>query len=405
MTKRRIDTLLIWTLTFITAGSWLWGILDAPVSNHIFLLCAMLAIGSLLFSHRGRQKWQSMQQLRMANMDRAIGEYQMLADQAVNSMQAQFSVLNQDLTSAQAVIRSSMSTLYGSLTGLDEHAGVQREVLKTLVDEVLQMTGTGDQQQSGIQRFFSETQLLISEFVGKMCELQESNACISVSFEEMQSKVMLIADSLDDITKLTQQTDILALNAAIEAARAGEAGRGFAVVADEVRSLAARTRDFNQEIRLILQDIVTSIKELGLRVSQTTQTDLSLAGRSQNNLTELGQELLQITSNAHKHSTHMTNVTDQMQRLTHEGVTAMQFEDVVTQIMSQVTADTLAIGGYLQKFQAIHQDQQQTDGLTRFQTRIERLNQLLATTQSIERRQNASTSTNSSTTNDDIELF
>jgi methyl-accepting chemotaxis protein len=380
MSNLRIDRVLAWTTLAIAGSYWLWNMFEPPASNHGYLICAALTAGSLVFSHRGRQQWQRQQQARMTSMEQAIGDYQQLADQAMEIMQTQLALLDKDVNQAQGIIRNSIAMLYTSLTGLDQHAGNQRQVLKALVDEILQMTGTTNltgQQATGIQRFFTETQALISEFVEKMADLRESSSGIAVSFEQMQGKVLLIADSLDDITKLTQQTDILALNAAIEAARAGEAGRGFAVVADEVRALAARTRDFNQDIRLTLQDIVASIKELGIRVAQTTESDLSLDGNSQNYLSELGQELLQITDKARVHSTQMTDVTEKMQRLTQEGVVAMQFEDAVTQLMNQVANDTRTVGQYLQSFQKIHHDNQQNDGIIRFETRIELLNQLL----------------------------
>ena len=74
------------------------------------------------------------------------------------------------------------------------------------------------------------------------------------------------ADEIDKVTEtineIADQTNLLALNATIEAARAGEAGKGFAVVANEIKVLASQTTNATKEIRLRIDGVQTSSKQV-----------------------------------------------------------------------------------------------------------------------------------------------
>ncbi|MDQ5908111.1 MAG: twitching motility protein PilJ [Pseudomonadota bacterium] len=70
-----------------------------------------------------------------------------------------------------------------------------------------------------------------------------------------RSPVQEIADIVQLINDIADQTTILALNAAIQASAAGEAGRGFAVVTDEIQRLAERSNNATKRIQLLIKTI------------------------------------------------------------------------------------------------------------------------------------------------------
>lgn len=407
---KRIDDLLIWLAVAICVGLALASQTGVSISPLWFLPVAALLAGTIIYSYGERKRWKARQKAYIGELTDAMNEYQVLSSEAMAHAELQFTALENEMREAQEIIRTSVDKLSGSLTGLESQSSSQRQVLRSLIDEMLQMTGSDDSQareQAGLQRFFDETNALIAEFVHKMGELQATSQGAASSFEQMKSQVGRITTTLNDVAGITKQTDLLALNAAIEAARAGEAGRGFAVVADEVRNLAARTGEFNVDIRTALNDILSSLDTVGQRIAEATNIDMSIAEKSQATLRELAAELMDLTGKAREHSNHITAVTEQMHELTQEGVMAMQFEDIVTQMITRISQRTNNVGEYLHAFLRLHDDRGQTDGLQRFRSRSQRLVELLVNSQvkadAIKGSGPAKAASNSS--EGDIELF
>ncbi|WP_374485376.1 methyl-accepting chemotaxis protein [Zoogloea sp.] len=337
-------------------------------------ILALIAAAIISHGARARARTQKLAQNKL--IDDSVREYDALCARIAGNSETQYLRLRESLVQMQEVFGSAVGDLHRSLTG---DGSKHQDSLRNLADELVALAATQDEatHNGGIERFTTETQAAIGNFVATVQQLQASGSDIACRFADMRAKVDAVTQLMTEVNQINNQTELLALNAAIEAARAGETGRGFAVVADEVRKLAQRTENFSAQIGGLLQEIHAAIDAVGAVVDVTASTDISHAASSEAKVAALGVEMRDLTTRAAEQSHRINEVSEAIHRLVMQGVLSMQFEDIVSQVLDKLRQHTDFMSRYAHGFFDAHRDVEERDGVARIQRRNATLGVLL----------------------------
>jgi methyl-accepting chemotaxis protein len=215
------------------------------------------------------------------------------SEQLASSSEELSAVSNQSTASVDEVARAieEISNGVNEQAKDTENGVIKTEELNKVLEEELKDMQTIDSIMERLILLKDEGVNIISDLINKTNQSDEAIQTIYTSTIETNESSKRIGEVSSLIESIAKQTNLLALNSAIEAARAGEAGKGFAVVAGEIRSLAEQSTNAVHEINsmlqklqeksqnavLIMQDVLTVIKDQVESVHATGDKFTSIA--------------------------------------------------------------------------------------------------------------------------------
>lgn len=265
---------------------------------------------------------------------------------ALNSMMDRLGSTISDVSSSMKLLIDESHHLSDitekSLSGVRRQQRETEEVATAMTEmeqnsiEVASNTQSASEATSEATQLVTQGRSAVQDTLSSIDNLANEIAQASSVVNKLENDSENITNVVEVISSIAEQTNLLALNAAIEAARAGESGRGFAVVADEVRSLATRTHQSTNEIKLLVETIQSQAQH-AKSVMDNSQSHSSMSVERAQNADSVLKQITSAVDRVSDMNKQISVAADQQSQVTSE---MNRNVDGISDVTSQTAASS-----------------------------------------------------------------
>jgi methyl-accepting chemotaxis protein len=243
----------------------------------------------------------------------------------------------EELDQAQSLVGEAVGTLTGSFHDLDQRTRTQLETVQGLLASPEARAGASARSLD-IRGLAAQMTPLLRSLTSALTQIRDHGAGGLGRLNAMVAELDAVFGLLKRIDEIALQSKILALNAGIEATHVGHEGRGFAVIATELGNLAVYSKEWNGQISGQVTKALGAISEarrvVGLVATQDTDRALSMKAE----IDQILPRLEAVDAFVEKGLTGLTAQAAGIHAAVGAAVRALQFEDVVTQVIATTRA-------------------------------------------------------------------